>query len=91
MKTADQAQPFDRLHRCPTCGYLITNECLVAATLDYPYPRCGAKRLSEFRTVPEAKPGTTACGCGHDFPVECGKYGCPNCEGESATHDKVKD
>jgi len=23
------------------------------------------------------------CGCGYVFPEDLGKYGCPNCEGES--------
>jgi len=25
----------------------------------------------------------TECRCGHRFPEELGKYGCPNCEGDA--------
>jgi hypothetical protein len=24
--------------------------------------------------------------CGYDFPAECGKYGCPNCEATPCNH-----
>jgi hypothetical protein len=37
----------------------------------------GLPRLRPTSTVP----GSYGCSCGHRFPLELGKYGCPNCEG----------
>lgn len=31
---------------------------------------------------------TINCTCGHAFPAELGKYGCPNCEGETPVDAK---
>lgn len=41
------------------------------------------KKKHRGRDLPEMKPGFRRCEfCGYEFPDECGRYGCPNCEGD---------
>ena len=41
---------LERMHECPTCFYLLTETAFESARHDYPCPRCGQKKLSDFST-----------------------------------------
>lgn len=39
---------------------------------------------AQERACPSVPRATLLCGCGYRFDAACGRYGCPNCEGENA-------
>jgi len=47
------------------------------------------ERLQGFPDDHTAIPPWYACKCGHTFPEELGKYGCPNCLGENSARLKT--
>lgn len=40
---------------------------------------------------PTTEAAMTCQFCGYEFPDECGKYGCPNCEGDRTMSERVSD
>lgn len=38
---------------------------------------------SKASLVPATDLGVLECRCGYRFPAECGRYGCPNCNGDA--------
>ena len=41
------------LHKCPNCGYIVSDVELKCAKFDYLCPRCRLKTLSSFEIIRE--------------------------------------
>jgi rubredoxin len=48
-----------KVHRCPSCGYIISDAVLKQALYDYACPRCLMKHFSDF-SIEEMGPNEPA-------------------------------
>lgn len=49
-------------HKCPYCGYIISDSKMTYMLFDLPCPKCKAKKLSEFIMVEDGEERAKANG-----------------------------